>query len=407
MAARGAGARARRDARLHGRVGAGHRRGLRRGAALRPRRPRRQPAARPRSRAGPELRDGVQVPSRSPALAAGERTLILAEGFSADRHYGKTMHGLLRYRREDVVTILDSVRAGEQEAGVPIVGDVDAASRSTRRSPSSAWQPRRALPSSPARAPPRLHRARARDRERAARDARRRSRASPARRSRRRRPPRPAPSAFGPRLPYRREPRGRRQDRAHGRLGLRDREDDGLARARPGSAGARDRLGLRPGRDRPGSRSRAGGWQSTRSSPTSSRALPSNSSSRAAAVGASCCSSRARVRLHTRRTPGSPSGSSTGRCRTPSSSAIAPARRRSKAPGHLIPPLAHLVELHEQASLPRRRARVVAVALNTAGLDDADARTAAEAAAATGLPTCDPVRDGADTLLDAVLDPSS
>ena len=45
---------------------------------------------------GPELRDGVQVPSRSPALAAGERTLILAEGFSADRHYGKTMHGLLR-----------------------------------------------------------------------------------------------------------------------------------------------------------------------------------------------------------------------------------------------------------------------------------------------------------------------
>ncbi len=60
-------------------------------------------------------------------MAAGERTLILAEGFSADRHYGKTMHGLLRYRREDVVAILDSVRAGEQEAGVPIVGDVDAA----------------------------------------------------------------------------------------------------------------------------------------------------------------------------------------------------------------------------------------------------------------------------------------
>ena len=60
-------------------------------------------------------------------MAAGERTLILAEGFSADRHYGKTMHGLLRYRREDVVAILDSARAGEHEAGVPIVGDVDTA----------------------------------------------------------------------------------------------------------------------------------------------------------------------------------------------------------------------------------------------------------------------------------------
>ena len=36
-------------------------------------------------------------------MAAGERTLILAEGFSADPHYGKTMRGVLRYRRDDVV----------------------------------------------------------------------------------------------------------------------------------------------------------------------------------------------------------------------------------------------------------------------------------------------------------------
>ena len=60
-------------------------------------------------------------------MAAGERTLILAEGFSADTHYGKTMRGVLRYRREDVVAILDSARAGESEDGVPIVGDVRAA----------------------------------------------------------------------------------------------------------------------------------------------------------------------------------------------------------------------------------------------------------------------------------------
>ncbi|HJX75885.1 MAG TPA: DUF1611 domain-containing protein, partial [Gaiella sp.] len=60
-------------------------------------------------------------------MAAGEPTLILAEGFSADTHYGKTMRGVLRYRREDVVAILDSERAGETEQGIPVVADVAAA----------------------------------------------------------------------------------------------------------------------------------------------------------------------------------------------------------------------------------------------------------------------------------------
>jgi uncharacterized NAD-dependent epimerase/dehydratase family protein len=53
------------------------------------------------------------------------RYLLLAEGFSGDPHYGKTMHGVLRYRREDVVAILDSTRAGETEDGVPVVGTVE------------------------------------------------------------------------------------------------------------------------------------------------------------------------------------------------------------------------------------------------------------------------------------------
>jgi uncharacterized NAD-dependent epimerase/dehydratase family protein len=54
------------------------------------------------------------------------RYLILAEGFSADPHYGKTMSGVLRYRRDDVVAILDSTRAaGETEDGVPIVATVE------------------------------------------------------------------------------------------------------------------------------------------------------------------------------------------------------------------------------------------------------------------------------------------
>ncbi len=53
------------------------------------------------------------------------RYLLLAEGFSGDPHYGKTMRGVLRYRRDDVVAILDSTRAGETEEGVPVVGSVE------------------------------------------------------------------------------------------------------------------------------------------------------------------------------------------------------------------------------------------------------------------------------------------
>jgi uncharacterized NAD-dependent epimerase/dehydratase family protein len=54
------------------------------------------------------------------------RYVILAEGFSADPHYGKTMRGVLRYRRDAVVAILDSERAaGETEDGVPVVQTLD------------------------------------------------------------------------------------------------------------------------------------------------------------------------------------------------------------------------------------------------------------------------------------------
>jgi uncharacterized NAD-dependent epimerase/dehydratase family protein len=53
------------------------------------------------------------------------RYLLLAEGVSGDPHYGKTWRGVLRYRRDDVVAILDSTRAGEAEDGVPVVGSVE------------------------------------------------------------------------------------------------------------------------------------------------------------------------------------------------------------------------------------------------------------------------------------------
>ena len=71
---------------------------------------------------------------------------------------------------------------------------------------------------------------------------------------------------------------------------------------------------------------------------------------------------------------------------------------------HVIPPLRELVELHERLALPARPARVAAVALNTRALGEEEARAAVAAAEeGTGLPADDPVRFGAARLVDAVL----
>ena len=56
-----------------------------------------------------------------------KRYLILAEEFSQDPHYGKTLRGVLRYRRESVVANLDTSHAGEAMDGVPVVASVDEA----------------------------------------------------------------------------------------------------------------------------------------------------------------------------------------------------------------------------------------------------------------------------------------
>jgi uncharacterized NAD-dependent epimerase/dehydratase family protein len=72
-------------------------------------------------------------------------------------------------------------------------------------------------------------------------------------------------------------------------------------------------------------------------------------------------------------------------------------------PGHPLPSLSELVELHERISLPARPAKVAAIAVNTAELDgDAAQEAIAEAADETGLPADDPVRFGAGRLVDAV-----
>jgi len=69
-----------------------------------------------------------------------------------------------------------------------------------------------------------------------------------------------------------------------------------------------------------------------------------------------------------------------------------------------IPPLPELVTRAEEAAAWVRPAPVVAIALNTRGLGDDEARAAIDAAAAeTGLPAGDPVRFGGEALLDAAI----
>jgi uncharacterized NAD-dependent epimerase/dehydratase family protein len=65
------------------------------------------------------------APRTGPASASHERRLLLlAEGHSGDPHHGKTARGVLRYRPDDVVAILDSERRGETLGGHRIVGSV-------------------------------------------------------------------------------------------------------------------------------------------------------------------------------------------------------------------------------------------------------------------------------------------
>ena len=155
--ARGPRARARRHARLHDRVGARDRRRLRRRAALRPRRPGRQPPDRRRSVAGRRrspTASRCRPRDRGSVSSKPERLLILAEGFSGDPHYGKTARGVLAYGERPVVAILDSTRAGETQGGVPIVGTVERRARATsrRRRSSASPRPGRPLPARLARA---------------------------------------------------------------------------------------------------------------------------------------------------------------------------------------------------------------------------------------------------------------
>src|SRR3954464_14671237 len=61
----------------------------------------------------------------NPGSVSEKKYLILAEAFSNDVHYGKTLRGVLLYRRDSVVAIVDTQRAGESDDGVPVVAGVE------------------------------------------------------------------------------------------------------------------------------------------------------------------------------------------------------------------------------------------------------------------------------------------
>ena len=78
-------------------------------------------------------------------------------------------------------------------------------------------------------------------------------------------------------------------------------------------------------------------------------------------------------------------------------------RTRYKRFEHDIPPLPEVVALYEALMRPYKKSRVAAIALNTHGLSDHDARRAlAHASDLTGLPAGDLVRFGADPVWPAL-----
>ena len=337
---------------------------------------------------------------------SGTRYLILAEGFSGDPHYGKTMRGVLRYRREDVVAILDSERAGEAEEGVPVVGTLDEAlaygpttalvgvATQGGRFPPAWIQLLRSCVQSGLDVENGLHVfldddpelvALAREHGVELRDLRR--------------PPADLSTATGENLAV---PAtivltvG--SDCAIGKMTV-SCELDLEARRR----------GLRSVFVPTGQTGIAiAGWGISVDAVVSD--FLAGAAERLVVEGASrgdllWVEGQGAILhpIYSGVTLGLVHGS------VPHLYVLCHEAGRTEIAGagggpHLIPPLSELVELHERISLPVRPARVACVALNTRSLDEAEARQAVAAAGdETGLPADDPVRFGAERLLDAVL----
>jgi uncharacterized NAD-dependent epimerase/dehydratase family protein len=334
-----------------------------------------------------------------------ERLLILAEGFSGDPHYGKTARGVLAYGERPVVALLDSERAGEQQSGVPIVATVEEAigygpttalvgvATAGGRFPPAWRELLRQTISSGLDVENGLHQFLADDDELSALA---REHGVELRDLRRPPPGLNVPTGRNLELPTKnvltvgsdcaigKMTVSLELDRAAQRRGLASRfvptGQTGIAIAGWGIAvdavvsdflaGAAEQL-LVEGHERGGELL----WVEGQGSLTH----PAYSGVTLGLIHGSA--PHALVLCHQ-------AGTS----------------EVEGYPGHPLLPLPELVELHERISLPARKAKVAAIALNTRTLGEAEARAAVEQAAAeTGLPVDDPFRFGADRLLDAVL----
>jgi D-glutamate N-acetyltransferase len=333
--------------------------------------------------------------------------LLLAEGFSGDPHYGKTAHGVLRYRRDDVVAILDSQRAGETEQGVPVVATVNDA---IRFNPNTALV---GVATQGGRFPPAwieilksciakgldvengLHVFLSDDPELRELAARHRVELRDLRR-----PPRDLSTATGANL----EVPGTivlsvGSDCAIGKMTV-SLELDLQARSR----------GVRSVFVPTGQTGIAiAGWGIAVDAVVAD--FIAGAAERLVVEGAERGGELLWVEgqgalqhpVYSGVTLGLYHGSA------PHLLVLCHEAGRTEIEGvgggpHPISPLAELIELHERIALPVRPSRVVAVALNTRRLGEAGARAAVEAAEAeTGLPADDPVRFGAAKLVDAVL----
>ena len=336
------------------------------------------------------------------------RYLILAEGFSADPHYGKTAWGVLRYRRDDVVAVLDSTRSdGETQEGVPVVRCVDAA---------LAYRPDTALvgvATQGGRFPPEwtrllrecveagldiengLHVFLDEDPELRELAARRRVELRDLRR-----PPRDLSTATGANL----DVPGTivltvGSDCAIGKMTV-SLELDLEARARgiPSVFVPTGQTGIA-----------IAGWGIAVDAVVAD--FIAGAAERLVVEGAARGGELLWVEgqgslvhpVYSGVTLGLYHGSA------PHLLVLCHEAGRTEVEGagggpHPLPPLAELVELHERISLPVRPCRVAAIALNTRALAEDEARAAVQAAEQeTGLPADDPVRFGAGKLLDAVL----
>lgn len=338
-------------------------------------------------------------------MAAGEPTLILAEGFSADTHYGKTMRGVLRYRRDDVVAILDSERAGEVEEGLPVVGDVAGAVR---------YGPRVALvgvATQGGRFPPAWRQILADCLESG------------------------LSVENGLHQMLGDDPELRPLADRHG-VELRDlrRPPDGLDCPTGDNLRVPAHIVLTVGSDCAIGKMTVALEldRAARERGIASVFVPTGQTGIAiagwgisvdAVVADFVAGATERLLVEGARRGGellwvegqgslvhpAYSGVTLGLFHGAVPHSLVLCHRAGTTevegyPGHPLPSLPDLVELHEAMSLRARPATVVAVALNTAGLaDDAAAEAVADAARETGLPTADPVRDGAESLLDAVL----